>query len=218
MFKEIESKFYVILCVYITALMVANVASSKVITLFGLFVPAGFVAYSLTFLMTDAVSEIWGKDRAKKVVILGLYMNILMVALLQISIHLPAAPFWANQESYKLILNGSIRIVGASLSAYLVSQFTDVWAFLAIKKLTGGRYLWLRNNGSTYLSQAVDTMIFITLAFYGLVPNIALINMIIAQYVVKVGITIINTPFFYALVYWIRGGCKEEGGSNLIHN
>ena len=216
--KKIESKFYVVLCVYITALMVANVASSKVITLFGLFVPAGFVAYSLTFLMTDAVSEIWGRDRAKRMVVLGLYMNILMVALLQISIYLPAAPFWANQESYKLILNGSLRIVGASLSAYLVSQFTDVWAFLAIKRMTKGRYLWLRNNGSTYLSQAIDTLIFITLAFYGLVPNAALINMIMAQYVVKVGITIFNTPFFYALIYWIRGGHKDNINVSLMQD
>lgn len=216
--KDIENKFYIVLCTYVTALIVANIASSKVITLFGLFVPAGFVAYSLTFLMTDAVSEIWGRDRAKRVVILGLYMNLLMVALLQVSVHLPAAPFWTNQESYQLILSGSMRIVFASLSAYMISQFTDVWAFLAIKKLTRGRFLWLRNNGSTYLSQAIDTTIFITLAFYGLVPNAALVNMIIAQYVVKIGITIFNTPFFYALVYWLRGGREEEAGTKLMHN
>ncbi len=204
--RDFENKFYTVLSVYITALIVANITASKVIDLWGLFVPAGFICYSLTFLMTDAVSEIWGRDRAKRVVIMGFYMNVLMVVLVQASILLPAAPFWGSQEAYQLVLSGSFRIVGASIAAYLVSQFTDVWAFLAIKRLTNGRFLWLRNNGSTYLSQAIDTSIFITIAFYGAVPNAALINMVISQYLVKMGITVFNTPFFYGLIYWIRGG------------
>ena len=216
--RDFENKFYTVLSVYITALIVANITASKVINLWGFFVPAGFICYSLTFLMTDAVSEIWGRDRAKKVVIIGFYMNVLMVALVQTSIHLPAAPFWGHQDAYQLVLSGSLRIVGASIAAYLVSQFTDVWAFLTIKRLTNERLLWLRNNGSTYLSQAIDTSIFITIAFYGAVPNAALINMIISQYLVKMGITILNTPFFYGLVYWIRGGRAETAQNYYARN
>lgn len=208
--QERENKFYIILGIYITSLIVANITASKVVSLWGLFVPAAVVSYSLTFLMTDTVSEIWGRDRARRIILMGFLMNIIMVALLQVSIKLPGAPFWQHQQEFQLVLGSSFRIVGASMAAYLISQYTDVWAFLAIKRATGGRYLWLRNNGSTYISQALDTIIFITIAFYGVIPTPALINMVLSQYILKFALTILNTPFFYLSVLWVRGRLSER--------
>lgn len=211
--QERENKYYLVLSVYIAALIIGNITASKLFSFLGLLVPAGVVAFSLTFLLTDAIAEIWGRDRARQTVMLGLFTNVLMLVLLQIAIKLPPAPFWGNQDAFQLVLSGPIRIVGAGLAAYILSQFFDVWAFLAIKKLTGGRYLWLRNNGSTYMSQAIDTLIFITIAFYGLVPGASLPNMIVSQYLVKLAITVCNTPILYLLVYWIKGKDDKSNDS-----
>lgn len=188
-------------CIYSGSLVLAAVMASKIIAVGRLVVPAGVLAYCLTFLITDVISEIWGKERAQTVVMGGFITLVLVFLLTGVSILWPPASFWPHQKAYETILGSSARIMVASLTAYLISQYHDVWAFHFWKRVTSDRFLWLRNNASTIVSQLLDSVVFITIAFYGSMP---LVPLILGQWVVKVGIAAMDTPFVYLLVYLVR--------------
>ena len=189
--------------IFITSLLIANVVSSKIVSFWGLTVPAAIVAYPLTFLMTDVIGEIWGKEEANKTVKLGFICQMISLVLIGGAILLPVAPFADNQAQFTSILGSSFRVVFASMVGYLVSQSWDVWIFHKVRdayikkhgSTKGGRWIW--NNASTMTSQIIDTAIFITIAFIGTVPNIW--TMILSQYLVKFVYALLDTPFFYLL-------------------
>lgn len=181
--------------IFITSLLIANVVSAKIVTFGGLVIPAAIVAYPLTFLMTDIIGEIWGKEQANQSVKLGFICQIISLVLIGLSILLPVAPFADNQAEFKGIMAQSFRVVAASLVAYYCSQSWDVWVFHKIRE-KGTSNKWLRNNLSTMTSQIIDTAIFITIAFIGTVPNIWV--MICSQYLIKCIYALLDTiPFYY---------------------
>lgn len=182
---------------FVTSLIVANVISSKLVIIGGHFVvPAAVVSYAFTFLCTDIIGEIWGKEEANKTVKRGLIFQIIATIFILLAIQLPIAPFMANfQNVFKSVLGGSFRMTLASLGAYLVAQANDVFIFHKLKEITGQKHKWIRNNVSTICSQFIDTAIFITIAFYGQVPNLFLV--IYSQFLVKVVLALLDTPFFY---------------------
>jgi uncharacterized integral membrane protein (TIGR00697 family) len=196
-----ENYLALLACIYSGSLVLAAVMASKIIAVGRLVVPAGVLAYCLTFLITDVISEIWGKERAQTVVMGGFITLVLVFLLTGVSILWPPASFWPHQKAYETILGSSARIMVASLTAYLFSQYHDVWAFHFWKRVTSDRFLWLRNNASTIVSQLLDSVVFITIAFYGSMP---LVPLILGQWVVKVGIAALDTPFVYLLVYLVR--------------
>ncbi|WP_010531732.1 queuosine precursor transporter [Lentibacillus jeotgali] len=205
-------KLIIFSMIFVSGLLLSNIMGQKVIDVFGIVLTVGIFAYPVTFLMTDTISEVWGKDVAQKVVIGGFVANIIMVIGLYLST-LPAAipdqyPFG---EEYALILAGVPRITLASLAAYLVSQFVDVNLFHFIKKKTNGKHLWLRNNASTMVSQMLDTIVFIVVAFAGTMPVSAMISMMAAQYFIKFLFAMIDTPFVYILVNWAKGVRNTQG-------
>jgi uncharacterized integral membrane protein (TIGR00697 family) len=195
-------------CVYAGSLVLAAIMASKIIKVGPIVVPAGVLAYCLTFLITDVISEIWGKEQAQTVVMGGFLTLVLVFVLTTASIVWPPASFWPHQQAYQTILGSSARIMVASLTAYLFSQYHDVWAFHFWKRVTDQRFLWLRNNASTIVSQLLDSVIFITIAFYGSLP---LMPLILGQWVVKVGIALLDTPFVYLLVYAVRRRLPSAG-------
>ena len=165
----------------------------------------------MTFLFTDAIAEVWGKETARSIVWVGFFANILMVLLIWLGGILPASPEWENQALYQGILGSVPRIVFASMAAYLISQHHDVFAFHFWRTKTKGRRLWMRNNLSTIVSQGLDTVVFGTIAFYGVVPlGVLLGEIILAQYVIKLAIALLDTPFCYLLVGWSRGFETQE--------
>lgn len=189
---------------FVTALIAANIIAAKLFVLGSAVLTVGVITYPITFLLTDTISEVWGKKRATQVVWMGFLANIFMLGVLYIARILPPAPFWPHQEAFDLILGEVPRIVIASLVAYIVSQTHDVWSFHFWRHKTGGKHLWLRNNVSTMTSQLIDSVIFVTVAFYGSMPNDALVTMIITQYMVKLVIAVLDTPFCYMLVSWAK--------------
>ena len=201
--KKTETNLTVLNCMFITSLLVANVVASKVVTFWGLVVPAAIVAYPVTFLVTDVIGEIWGKEEANKTVKLGFICQMVSLVLIGGAILLPVAPFADNQAQFTAILGSSFRVVFASMVGYLVSQSWVVWIFHKVRdayikkhgSTKGGRWIW--NNASTMTSQIIDTAIFITIAFIGGVPNIW--TMILSQYLVKFVYALLDTPFFYLL-------------------
>lgn len=182
--------------VFITSLLIANVVSAKIVTFGGLVIPAAIVAYPLTFLMTDVIGEIWGKEQANETVKIGFICQLISLVLIGLAILLPVAPFADNQAEFKSIMSQSFRVVAASLVAYYCSQSWDVWLFHKIRQY-GVNKKWLRNNASTLTSQIIDTAIFITIAFAGKVPNIWV--MIFSQYLIKAVYALLDTIPFYLL-------------------
>lgn len=187
--------------IFVSCLIISNILSAKIISIFGLTVPAAIVAYPITFLITDIVGEIWGARDANNIVKNGFICQIVSLILIAIAITLPVSQFSNNQYEFSLILGQSFRTVFASMIAYLVSQKWDVYLFHKIRNwfISSGyntnKTKWIWNNVGTMTSQAIDTVIFITIAFYGTVPNIS--SMIIGQYIVKFILACLDTPFFY---------------------
>lgn len=199
---ERETKaFTILLSIFVGSITIAAVLANKIINIFGLFVPAGILAYSITFITTDVISETWGKERAKNTVLGGFIGLLAVLILVQISLAWPKAPFWNNDAAFQSILGSTVRIIMASFIAYLISQFHDVWAFHFWKRVTHNRHLWLRNNLSTAVSQFLDSFIFITIAFYGILP---IWPLIFGQWVIKMAIAILDTPFIYLIVWMMR--------------
>lgn len=196
--KKTTDNLVIINAIFIMSLLVANVVAGKVVDIFGLIVPAAVVAYGITFLCTDVINEIWGKKEAQKTVKLGLKIQLASLVLILLAIALPPAVFALDFNiAFKTVLGQNARVVGASLIAYTISQAHDVISFNFWRNKTRGKHKWIRNNLSTLGSQAIDTAIFITIAFWGLVPS--LLWMIFSQYIVKAIIAVLDTPFFYLL-------------------
>lgn len=196
--KKTERNLTLLNCVFVTSLVISNIVAGKVIDIFGLIVPAAVVAYPLTFLCTDVIGEIWGKEEANRTVRRGILMQLFSLLLITIAIALPSASFATEYSSnLKAVLGQNVRFVLASLTAYILAQSNDVFIFHKLKDKFNGKHKWLRNNASTMLSQLIDTAIFITIGFWGTVPS--LITMILSQYVVKFFLALLDTPFFYLL-------------------
>ena len=201
--RKTERNLSIITGIFLTSLLTANVISGKIVYFWGLTVPAAVVAYPLTFLMTDVIGEIWGRQQAQKAVRLGFLCQLVSIGLIALAMVLPVAPFADNQKEFSQILGTSFRVVAASMVAYLCSQTWDVWVFHKIRdawirkhgSTRGGRWIW--NNASTMTSQMIDTVIFIVGAFWGTVPNIG--AMILSQYAVKLIYAALDTIPFYLL-------------------
>lgn len=195
--KKTGQNLQMLLGIFVVSLIVANIVSAKIVSFWGLVIPAAIVAYPLTFLITDVISEIWGKEMANRAVKIGFICQLISLVLISLSILLPVAPFADNQAQFVGIMKSSFRVVAASLVAYLVSQSWDVWLFHKLKEKCNGKHKWLRNNASTLTSQMIDTAIFITIAFWGVVPNIWV--MILSQYLIKAVYALLDTIPFYLL-------------------
>jgi len=189
--------------IFASLIVIANIIAVKLISVGQFIVPAGVIVYSSTFLITDIIGEIYGREYGKKAVLAGFFANIVALVSIMIAVKWTPAPIMAPEllKSFENVFAFAPRIVLASMVAYLISQIHDVYAFHFWKEKTRGKHLWLRNNASTTVSQAIDTVLFITIAFYGLVPTEVLLGMIFGQYVIKVGIALLDTPFMYIATY-----------------
>lgn len=194
-----------------TAVMVtSNISAAKILELGQWIVPGGVFLFAITFLITDTISEVWGKQWARRVIWFGLFGNIIAMAYLQLVAALPYPYFWTGQEAFEQTVALVPTITIAGIVAYLVSQHHDVWAFHFWKRITKGKYLWLRNILSTAVSQLIDTVLFITIAFAWFMPLEKLVGLIIGQYTFKLLLALLDTPLCYLLVRWVRKEVTES--------
>jgi len=188
---------------YIACELIANVTASKPVQMGGIVVPAAIFIYALTFTLIDLINESFGREGARRVILAAFIANLLLAAYAQLAVALPPPSFYRDQQAFAGILGSTPRIVFASLTAYLVSSLIDAEIFAFWKARVRGPK-WARVLISNSISTAVDSALFITLAFYGLMPVWALIK---GQYLVKMAITFGSLP----MIYLVRG--RRELGS-----
>ena len=190
--------------IFIGGLIIAAPLAVKMIDFGFAPVTAGVLAYSVTFIVTDILAEVHGKRAAQQVVNTGFVTLIVVFLLIQVSIHWPPASFWEGEEAFMSVMSSSSRIIVASVIAYIISQTFDVWFFHRIKARTGGRFLWLRNNGSTIVSQALDTFVWTGIALYGVLELPELWQIFYGEWGAKVAIAFLDTPVVYLGVFLLR--------------
>ncbi len=202
---------------FVTALVTAQVTASKVlafdlpvalpVTGTQLILPGAAIAYALTFFASDCYAELYGRRAATRLVNVAFVMNVVFLVLAWTTIAAPVFQFSpVAQDAFRSVIGASTGVVAGSMLAYLVSQNWDVFAFHWLREYTDGRMLWLRNLGSTATSQAIDTVIFISVAFVlfqGMSVDEALALMV-GQYVFKLGVALADTPFVYLVVSVVR--------------
>ena len=199
-FRMGKNWLFAIVPVYV---VLANILVTKQIMLFGLAATGGNVLYGCTFLVTDLLSEHYGKEDARKAVFIGFFAAVIYLVMSQfITAFTPSADDFVHPSMVNLFALAP-RIVAASMAAYLISQLHDIWAFHFWKKKTSGKYLWMRNNFSTWVSQLIDSCVFVTGAFLGVFPGSVLVQIIITTYFLKIIVAIIDTPFIY-LSYYLK--------------
>ncbi|USN45059.1 MAG: queuosine precursor transporter [Candidatus Woesearchaeota archaeon] len=188
--------------IFASLYVIANILATKLIQIGPFTVTAGILTYSLTFFLTDYLSEFYGKKIAKKAIWAGFLSQIILVFSIFVSLHIDSSPFWPHDDAFRIIFANAPRIVVASFVTYLLTQYHDVWAFDYWKKKTGGRHLWIRNNASTIVSQAIDSFLFAFLAFYGSFPINSLLELIVGMFILKTIIALLDTPFLYLVRYY----------------
>lgn len=221
--KVLAQRLYLILgLLFITSLVVSNLIFKKFFyyypfdfSIFGvkLFeISAGILPYPITFLITDLISEIYGKKKANEVVIGGIFASFFAMGIIYVANVAPATNWSPVSDNLFSIVFGSTAIaVLASMLAYLFAQFVDIQIYHFWKKLTQGKHLWLRNNCSTFLSQFIDTAtVLLLLCIFGEIDWNLFGGLLFAGFLFKVIIAALDTPFLYLGVYYFRKRFKLD--------
>ena len=215
--KLLAQKLYFFLSsIFITALVVSNLIFQKFFSwypfnfeVFGIKLfefSVGVLPYPVTFLITDIVSEIFGKRKANQVVVMGILASIFSIGLLILGDVLPASSTSPiDDKTFNLVFSASPLAVLASMSAYLIAQFLDIRIYHFWKQLTKGKYLWLRNNFSTFSSQIIDsTTVIALLCIFDILAWDLFLGLVLSSITFKILVAVIDTPLLYLLVGLIR--------------
>jgi uncharacterized integral membrane protein (TIGR00697 family) len=208
-----------ITAVFVTSLIVSNIIAVKLFSAGPVFLTAGIIIFPISYIFGDVLTEVYGYARARQVIWIGFFCNLMAVMAIWISIQLPPAPFWsaglfgspdASQRAYEAILGFAPRLLMASFVAYLFGEFLNSYVLARMKIATNGRYLWMRTIGSTIIGQLADTGIFILLAFFGTIPLQELWRLIVFQWLIKSAYEAAATPLTYIVVGYLKRAENED--------
>ncbi len=192
--------FVVVVALFVTTLITANITAVKLVGLFGLVLPAAIVVFPISYICGDVLTEVYGYRMVRRVIWLGFLCNLLAVFAIYLGGILPAAPVFEAQEAYDRILGYTPRVLAASFLAYLVGEFANAIVLAKMKVATNGRFLWSRTISSTLVGQGLDSLVFIVLAFAGTIPVSALLAAVVAQWLFKSAYEVLATPLTYVVV------------------
>tara|TARA_Y100000385_G_C13024424_1_gene607745 strand:- start:158 stop:832 length:675 start_codon:yes stop_codon:yes gene_type:complete len=220
--SQAQTLFLILSGLFIAALVCCNLIFQKFFTWspFGIYtfeISAGIIPYPITFLVTDIISEIYGKKKANSVVLSGLIASIFVLAIVMVANKVPATD-WSpvNDTVFSSVFGLTGIAVGASMLAYLLAQFVDIRIFHFWKKLTKGKHLWLRNNASTFSSQLVDTAtVLLLLCFAGGIAWEKFWILLFNGFLFKVIMALIDTPILYLAVGLIRKKMNLKVGEEI---
>ncbi|WP_066174012.1 queuosine precursor transporter [Bacillus marinisedimentorum] len=189
------------------ATVIANIQVVKTVELFGMVATLGNILYGTAFLATDILNEKYGKGEARKAVWLGFFVLLSMTLIMQVALVFKPHEIDFAQGSLETIFGLQLRIAAGSLTAYIISQYLDVWLYGKLKqKFNKNSQLWIRNNGSTMLSQLIDTLIFTSIAFIGVFPFGEWLMIAFSTYIIKWIVAVLDTPFMYIAKRFHNGG------------
>jgi len=203
-----SSWFVLVVALFITCLVAANIIAVKLVDLFGLTVPAAVIIFPVSYILGDVLTEVYGYREARRVIWLGFLSNLLVVVAIVAAQVLPAASFWDGQPAYERILGYTPRILAASFLAYLIGEFANSFVLAKMKIATRGRWLWSRTIGSTLVGEGLDSLLFMILAFAGTIPTAALASAVITQWLAKSAYEAVATPLTYLAVNFLK---EREG-------
>jgi uncharacterized integral membrane protein (TIGR00697 family) len=196
--------FVGIVVIFVTCLITANITAVKLVNLFGFILPAAILIFPLSYITGDVLTEVYGYGKARRVIWLGFFCNLVAVVAIWVGQVLPPASFWDGQGAYERILGYTPRLLVASFLAYLVGEFANSFVLAKMKIATKGRWLWSRTIGSTLIGQGLDSLVFMSLAFVGTIPVSSLIGAIVTQWLAKSLYEAVITPFTYLVVNFLK--------------
>ena len=209
--------FDVLLAIFLVVLLISNLVGQKLcqfgqVTLFGNQIPivlsGAQILFPITYIFGDVFTEVYGYAASRRAIWLGFLANGLLAVMGLITVWLPPAPGWHNQEAFRTVFYQFPRLIVASLIAYWCGEFVNSYVLAKMKLWTGGRMLWTRTVGSTATGQAVDTVVLYAIAFVGTAPLSTLLAGVGSAYLFKVGYEVLATPLTYLVVGFLK---KSEG-------
>lgn len=195
---------------YVTILLISNIVSTKITQIGPLTFDAGTVLFPLSYILWDILTEVYWYKQTRKIIwtwFASMFFASLVIKWVE---YLPSASDRTFQKDYSNILWATYRIMWASLIAYVVGEFVNSYILAKVKIWMKGRLLFVRTISSTLFAQVFDTIIFVMIAFYGIMPNEVLIAIIISNYVFKVGVEILFTPITYKIVWFLKKTEHED--------
>ena len=203
--KEQYTRLFIILCsLNITFLLISNIVTVKTINIFGLIFTAGDLLFPFTYILNDIFTEVYGFSKAKFVIWISFFCNLIMVIIFGIVIWFPEDKSFTMQREFQNILGNTPRILLASFISYLLGNFTNSIILSKIKVKTKGKYLGLRTVTSTLVGEGLDTLLFIPIAFLGKLDLSKMLNLMLNVYILKVTLEIILTPITYIVIGFIK--------------
>ena len=200
-------RLQILFALFVGVLVGMNLLGGKIVSLFGISVTVGIFMVPIMFLITDVVEEVYGKKIVKQFIISGVISLIIILLYTGVFVFLEPHERYGSNDEYKIIFGSSLRMIIASIVAFVLAQINDMILFEWWKKKTKGKALWLRNNFSTIISQLIDTFVFMMIAFYHLTPMFTftfIMHLIVPYYLFKISFAIIDTPFVYFGVSWLK--------------
>jgi len=193
---RLRHQLYVILvCIFLTALLVADMTAGKFFAFGGLAISVGVIPFPITFVLTDVVNEYYGRRGARLLTVLGMAMLVFAFSIIFLARELPVASVSPiPQPAFDQVFGLSFRFFSASLVAYTLGQLTDIYAFQFYKRMTESRHLWLRATGSTALSQVIDTSVVTFVALTGTLPVGEIAKVAALSYAYKMIVAVLLTP------------------------
>ncbi|MFH0856579.1 MAG: queuosine precursor transporter [bacterium] len=202
--------FDIIMALFVAVLLISNIASTKIVQ-FGFFsFDGGTLLFPLSYIFGDILTEVYGYKKSRRVIWVGFLSAGIMALTLMAVTALPAAKDWPYQEAFKNIMGLTPRIVIASLIAYLAGEFANSYILAKLKIKTNGRHLWLRTIGSTIIGEGLDTILFVLIAFWKILPPDLLITVLVSNYIFKCSLEVIFTPITYRTVKFLKEKEKED--------
>jgi len=205
---EHSTLYVVVVAFFVTDLIISNVIAVKTIQFGGVVLQAADLIFPITYILGDVLTEVYGYKRARKAIWIGFSCSLFAVLAITLGQYLPAQGDWHDQAAYDAILGSQWRIVAASFTAYLFGEFMNSYVLAKMKIWTQGKHLWTRTIGSTVVGQAFDTSIFLTLAFWGVMPTEVLLSLIGFQWLFKIAYETAATPLTYLVVNYLK---RQEG-------
>jgi len=194
----------IIVGIFVALLLISNIGAVKLISFGPIITDGGVFLFPLVYIMGDVLSEVYGFKAARRAIVLGFAMSIVAAVtfwLVQIS---PPAADWGNQEAFEAVLGFVPRIVLASICGYLVGQLLNAWVLVKIKQRTGEKALWIRLLGSTAVGELADTVVFCTIAFFGVITGVDFLIYVVVGYLYKTLIEVVLLPVSYAVIDYVK--------------